>query len=301
VSRRVICGVSRIGPASRTTGCSWVIRSRATTTRRGSGSARDASATRPTSDRGSGDDDHGHRDCPADRQRLHGRRRAPLCASGQLLVMWPVRRPRRMDRVRDVRDVLDGGERRRPVRSVHGSGDRMTNRPKAIGTRFESAIAGGLVLSGAFPHAERAALAGSKDCGDITGTPGLAWETKGGQAAKTASVGQIVAWMIETEQERANRGADIGILVVQRNGVSGRLPERWGEHRAFVPDWAWAKLHGADPGLTCSAPGALVEVLLSHLVEQLRFAGYGSPLPSDDFADGDAQPAAVEPMREGAA
>ena len=63
----------------------------------------------------------------------------------------------------------------------------MTGRPKDIGTAAETAVVRFLRDNG-FPLAERRALHGSTDRGDITGTPGLVWEVKGGDAAKTASM-----------------------------------------------------------------------------------------------------------------
>jgi hypothetical protein len=88
-------------------------------------------------------------------------------------------------------------------------------RPKDIGTRAESMTVAYLRENG-FAQAERRALHGNTDLGDITGIPDVVIEVKGGEAAKNASVGQINAWLEETETERLNAGADIGILVVQR-------------------------------------------------------------------------------------
>ena len=51
----------------------------------------------------------------------------------------------------------------------------MTNRPKAIGTAAETAVVRYLAAHG-FPAAERRALHGATDLGDITGTPQIVWE-----------------------------------------------------------------------------------------------------------------------------
>ena len=48
---------------------------------------------------------------------------------------------------------------------------------KARGTAWESAIVAYLQANG-FPYAERRALRGNKDAGDITGVPGIAIEAK---------------------------------------------------------------------------------------------------------------------------
>lgn len=111
----------------------------------------------------------------------------------------------------------------------------MSRRPRDIGTAAETAVVRHLQANG-FPLAERRALHGASDLGDITGTPGLVWEVKGGDAAKTASDAQIAAWLAETERERVNADAVFGFLVVQR-------------HRKNVRDW-WAVLEvGALVGL----------------------------------------------------
>ena len=49
------------------------------------------------------------------------------------------------------------------------------SRNKQKGTSFETLVADFLTDNG-FPYAERRALAGVNDKGDITGTPGLVWE-----------------------------------------------------------------------------------------------------------------------------
>lgn len=177
---------------------------------------------------------------------------------------------------------------------------------RARGTAAESGVTRYFTENG-FPHAERRRLRGARDWGDLVVDPRLVVEVKGGDAAKQASLNDVGAWMVETETERQNADADYGLLVVQRRGVS---PARAGAWRAFLPSWAWAGMLGAPEG-RCAARGAHVEVTLAHAVEQLRAAGLGEArsvdavewpeLLSDDLADDDAQPAAVEPMREGAA
>jgi hypothetical protein len=64
-----------------------------------------------------------------------------------------------------------------------------------------------------WPHAERRALAGSLDKGDITGTVGLAWEVKA--AARL----EVPAWLRETETERVNAKADHAVLVIKPTGL----------------------------------------------------------------------------------
>lgn len=142
------------------------------------------------------------------------------------------------------------------------------NRPKAIGTAAESAVVKYLRANG-FPHAERRALAGSHDLGDVTGCPGLVFEVKGGTAAKTASDGQVAAWMRETEAERVNARADLGVLVLARAGYG---PERAGAWWVVAP---LGVILGSHPY------GQPVRLHLCTFVRLLRARGYGAPLYED--------------------
>jgi len=86
------------------------------------------------------------------------------------------------------------------------------SKQRAKGTSFETAIVRYLQENG-FQYAERRALHGEADKGDITGTPGLAWECKNHKTLK------ISEWIRETEQERINAKAEYGFLIVKRAGV----------------------------------------------------------------------------------
>jgi hypothetical protein len=142
----------------------------------------------------------------------------------------------------------------------------VTNKPKAIGTAAETAVVRALRTLG-FPHAERRALTGALDQGDITGCPGLVFEVKGGNAAKVASDAQISAWLAETEAERINARADIGILVLQRRGVGAANAGRW---------WAYMQTNAWILGATKhDFPARMRLADAAHL---LRTAGYGDPL-----------------------
>lgn len=143
------------------------------------------------------------------------------------------------------------------------------NKSGRIGTAAETAVARVLAARG-FPYAERRRLRGAEDWGDITGTPGIVWEVKGGNAAKTASDGQISLWLVETELERHNAGADIGVLVVQRKGIGPTNASRW---------WAiFGKLmiaHPLDVGATApSFPEWPVRMFLTDACRILKDWGY---------------------------
>ena len=148
----------------------------------------------------------------------------------------------------------------------------MTARPKDIGTRAESAVVKYLAANG-WTNCERRALHGNVDLGDVTGTPGLVWEVKGGEAAKTASDNQIAAWFQEAQQEAVNAGARYGFLIVARR-------------RKNVRDW-WAAVDVCDlanlvrreldqPVRSTCQQSSNVHCLitLAQLVEQLAAAGW---------------------------
>lgn len=82
---------------------------------------------------------------------------------------------------------------------------------KAKGTRWESAIVDFLRASGV-PHAERRALNGSQDRGDIAGIPGVVIEGKNAKAVTLAS------WLDEAEAERINDNATIAAVWHHRRG-----------------------------------------------------------------------------------
>lgn len=97
----------------------------------------------------------------------------------------------------------------------------MVNRPKMKGTSAETAVVSFLRKNG-WPHAERLALQGKLDKGDVTGSPGLVWEVK------NYAVPHWPAWLREAEIERANAKADFGIVVAKPPGVGvTRVGEWW--------------------------------------------------------------------------
>ena len=107
------------------------------------------------------------------------------------------------------------------------------NKSKAVGTQFSSDVIRYLREHG-FPHAELRNQAGAFDKGDIVGCPGVAWECKGGHAAEVASDLQVTAWLMETETERVNAKADIGVLVMKRAAIGAKRAGRWW---AVMPLW----------------------------------------------------------------
>ncbi len=148
----------------------------------------------------------------------------------------------------------------------------MTNKPKAIGTAAETAVVRYLRANG-FAGAERRALAGSSDLGDVTGCGALVIEVKGGRAAEAATPPVIDRWMAETRTETRNAEADYGLLVVKRIAVSHLRAGQW---------WAYLDLHTVleltgclGPRVHDNLPNPVVRMTLADAVHLLRHAGYG--------------------------
>jgi hypothetical protein len=79
---------------------------------------------------------------------------------------------------------------------------------KAKGTKAESEVV--KYLQNWWPAAERRALSGNKDKGDVAGIPGVVVEVKAAQTQLLA------AWKRETLQEAANADVRNCVLVVKR-------------------------------------------------------------------------------------
>lgn len=82
---------------------------------------------------------------------------------------------------------------------------------KRKGTAAESAVVAWLREHG-FPHAERRALAGNTDKGDVAGIPGVALEVK--NVTKMA----LGEWVDEARKEGGNASARIWAVVHKRRG-----------------------------------------------------------------------------------
>ena len=81
------------------------------------------------------------------------------------------------------------------------------------GTAWESAVVEFLRGHG-FPYAERRALSGSQDRGDVTGVPGVMLECKAEKSITLAD------YMDEVKAQTVNAGAQIGVAVVKRRNRS---------------------------------------------------------------------------------
>lgn len=92
------------------------------------------------------------------------------------------------------------------------------SRQRARGTAAETAVVNYLRAEG-FPYAERRALAGSADRGDIAGVPGHVIEVK--DCVRT----ELSAWVKEANVEAANDRARAGAVWHKRRGKSS--PGEW--------------------------------------------------------------------------
>ena len=91
---------------------------------------------------------------------------------------------------------------------------------KAKGTAAETALVNWLKENG-YENAERRALSGKADRGDIAGVSNRVIEVKSGSRL------EIPAWLKETEIERINDGALSGYLVIKPKGVGAANVGQW--------------------------------------------------------------------------
>ena len=87
------------------------------------------------------------------------------------------------------------------------------NKSKAKGTAFETLVVNFFKRCG-FPHAERRALFGHLDRGDIVGVPDLVIECKAEQRI------DLAGYMDEVVKEIENAGAKWGVAIIKRRNAS---------------------------------------------------------------------------------
>jgi hypothetical protein len=86
------------------------------------------------------------------------------------------------------------------------------SKQRAKGTAAETAVVKYLQANG-FPHAERRALHGINDKGDITGCGPVVFEVKDHGTLKLSE------WISELKEEMANAKADTGTVVAKKRGT----------------------------------------------------------------------------------
>jgi hypothetical protein len=94
----------------------------------------------------------------------------------------------------------------------------MVNKPKIKGTAAETAVVN-YVRENGFPHAERRALSGTQDKGDVAGIIDNVIEVK--NCARDG----LPQWIDETEVERINAKARYGVCWHKRRGKGS--PADW--------------------------------------------------------------------------
>jgi len=92
------------------------------------------------------------------------------------------------------------------------------SKQRAKGTAAETAVVRYLRESG-FPYAERRALHGSADKGDITGCGPVVFEVKNHKSM------DLAGWIAELKEEVANADADQGVVVAKKRGTTD--PHEW--------------------------------------------------------------------------
>lgn len=145
------------------------------------------------------------------------------------------------------------------------------NPSKAKGTKAETAVVRYAQANG-FPDAERLALHGANDIGDIRLAPGVILEVKAGKAAQTASLGQIEKWLLETRVEAANALADHWALIVQRQGFGVERVEWWEAWLTAIP----LVTSSRDSWISWHVP--VITLSVKDAFEYFRADGYGQPL-----------------------
>jgi len=104
------------------------------------------------------------------------------------------------------------------------------SKQRAKGTRAETGVVEFLRQNG-FPYAERRALHGALDKGDITGIPGVVIEVKD---HKTITLAEFVS---ELKEEVNNANAETGVAVIKRRGTL-----QVGDWYAVMPVSWWVDL-----------------------------------------------------------
>jgi hypothetical protein len=130
-----------------------------------------------------------------------------------------------------------------------------------------------------FPTAERLALKGEDDEGDIGHCGDFIFEVKGGKQTKQVGDVLLKTWMTEARVEAENRGVSFGVLVLQRAGFGAPRARRW---------WVWLDAEDFAELVTgIWAPSGFVPIRmeLGDFLDLLADQGYtpsvGRPVSGD--------------------
>jgi len=108
---------------------------------------------------------------------------------------------------------------------------RQVSKEKQKGTAAETAVVKYLRESGQFPYAERRALHGTNDKGDITGMGPVVVEVKDHKTLKFSE------WLKELADEIANAQADTGAVIAKKKGTTNVA-----DWYAVMPVHVWVSL-----------------------------------------------------------
>ena len=150
------------------------------------------------------------------------------------------------------------------------------NKSKAIGTAAESAVVK-VLQAGGFGGAERRALHGNTDLGDVLVCPGLILEVKGGKAAEGCTQSLLDGWLAETEAEKKNAGAELAFLVTKRKGYGVGRAQHWWAH-VTVADLVDLTVGHPMPLWSIGDDQMQLHIELRHLIRLLRRYGYGDTI-----------------------
>lgn len=153
------------------------------------------------------------------------------------------------------------------------------SKSKDIGTAAETAVTM-YARGNGFPFAERRALHGTTDLGDVLMAPGFILEIKGGAVAEALREGDLAGWMDELAEEQANTAAVFGrpvagMLVTKRRGYG---PARAGYWFAHFSASEWLEIPAAHDFRVTTPLAAALDIA--------RWHGYGDPpnLPAEALA-----------------
>ena len=146
----------------------------------------------------------------------------------------------------------------------------MSNPSKKKGTAGEVAAMKWLRDNG-FPWCDRQPLRGNRDSGDLQLCIDVIAEVKSVAAGATGQPpqGLLATWLVQTDVETENAGAEFGLLIVKRARTAN--PAHW---FVYMRLGEWLRLTGAH--LPLPDPSQPVCMSLASAAAVLRSAGYGT-------------------------
>lgn len=158
----------------------------------------------------------------------------------------------------------------------------MSNPSKNKGTAAETLVVRWARNNG-YPHADRQPLRGNRDAGDVTLCPGVIVEVKNRRLPTgVPTAGDLTEWMRQTELEREAARADVGVLVVKRNGTTD--VGRWFAYVTALTLAELLTLHALPPWSARVNVHAPVCLAMADLTNLMRATGWGDALDDEAVA-----------------